>query len=161
MSPVSLDFVWPGRGQRGFTLIELMIVLAILSVLASIVLPRYQDYARAAQLSSALSELSAYRVQYESVRNRKVDSHSIGVGDAYLNKPGYLGADATAHCKVSFFVEAETLFCTLRGVGEWANGNEISLYRESDGKWMCTFGENIEFRYVPEPCRDSVVLKGW
>ena len=49
------------RAQQGFTLIELMIVVAIIGILAAIALPAYQDYTARAQASEALSATAGIR----------------------------------------------------------------------------------------------------
>jgi type IV pilus assembly protein PilE len=51
--------------QRGFTLIELMITVAIVAILASIALPSYRDYVRRGQVPQAFTYLSDYRIKLE------------------------------------------------------------------------------------------------
>jgi type IV pilus assembly protein PilE len=53
------------KGQGGFTIIEIMIVVAILGILASIAIPNYQDYVRRGQVTEAISTLTEYRVKLE------------------------------------------------------------------------------------------------
>ena len=50
------------KKQQGFTLIELMIVVAIIGILAAIAIPAYQDYTIRAQVSEGLNLLAALRL---------------------------------------------------------------------------------------------------
>jgi type IV pilus assembly protein PilE len=54
---------WPRR--NGFTLIELMIVIAIVAILASVALPSYREYIRRGQVQEAFGNLADYRVKLE------------------------------------------------------------------------------------------------
>ncbi len=53
------------RRQQGFTLIELMIVVAIVAILASVALPAYTDYIRRGQMQEAFTTLSEQRIRLE------------------------------------------------------------------------------------------------
>lgn len=62
---------------RGFTLVEVMIVVAIVAILASVALPAYTDYLRRGQLPQAFTYLSDYRIKLEQYYQ---DNRNYGVG---------------------------------------------------------------------------------
>src|SRR5690554_3317821 len=57
------------KGQQGFTLIELMIVVAIIGILAAVAIPQYQDYTARTQVSRVIGEVNALKSNAESIFN--------------------------------------------------------------------------------------------
>lgn len=57
------------KGQQGFTLIELMIVVAIIGILAAVAIPQYQDYTARTQVSRVVGEVNALKSNAESIFN--------------------------------------------------------------------------------------------
>ncbi len=92
--------------SRGFTLIELMIVVVIIGVLASIALPQYNDYIRRSQISEAITTLLDYRARMEQrfQDNRRFDTATA----ALPNGDGICSVAPAAFTNVRFF----TLTCT-------------------------------------------------
>lgn len=67
------------KPNAGFSLVELMIAVAIIGILASVAIPSYRDYVRRGQIPDALAALSDYRIKLEAYYQ---DYRNYGDGDA-------------------------------------------------------------------------------
>jgi len=87
--------------QKGFTLIELMIVVAIIGILAAVALPAYQDYTVRAKVSEVILAASSAKVAVAEAgqANGSIDSGSISVAtqaSKFVSSVGYSSTSASA-----------------------------------------------------------------
>ena len=121
------------KAQQGFTLIELMIVIAIIGILAAIAVPQYQDYIARTQVNRMYGELSAMKTAVEDNLNRgqaSTDLTVIGWTDSTLSSDEAVNVLA---------VGTGTLSATLNAnVSPGVNGAVVTLTRADTGVWTCS-----------------------
>ncbi|MDG5499223.1 pilin [Marinobacter sp. BGYM27] len=146
------------HAQKGFTLIELMIVVAIIGILAAIAIPQYQDYIARSQVTRVVGELSALKTSAEEQLMR--GQTPSGDGDAV----GFAGSDLldeTNGFDLDFSAGggAGTITGTLGNNASAAvEGAQVILSREADGSWSCVIDESgapagaWDNSYAPSGC---------
>lgn len=153
-----------GLNEKGFTLIELMMVIAIIGILAAIAIPQYQNYIARSQTTRVYAELSDLRNTVEDCLNNGKTTIGVGVNECdprasasnILSGNSQVGATLPTNFGVAQLDNPLTL--TSRIVGTVANnasvalqGQRMGLMRTSEGNWQCV--SNIDAKYLPNNCR--------
>ncbi|HFA2033438.1 TPA: pilin, partial [Neisseria gonorrhoeae] len=123
--------------QKGFTLIELMIVIAIVGILAAVALPAYQDYTARAQVSEAIllaeGQKSAVTEYYLNNGKWPADNTSAGVASASDIKGKYVKSVTVAKGVVTAQMKPD-------GVNNEIQDKRLSLWAKRENgsvKWFC------------------------
>ncbi|OOC08876.1 pilin [Thioalkalivibrio halophilus] len=146
--------------QKGFTLIELMIVVAIIGILAAIALPAYQDYTARAQAAEGLSVTSGLRTDIaERVATGRTVDFSPDVTE--LERGEYIESIGYAHDGD----DGPTITITWDSDNSGLSGNMLLYPRDwDDGQdaennniagWICAEDDDMAENHLPGGCRDD------
>ncbi|MGY3265897.1 pilin [Lysobacter sp. HA35] len=142
------------KNQQGFTLIELMIVVAIIAILAAIALPAYQDYVARSQVTEGMSLASGAKTAVAEYYSNY--GTFTAAGNSAIGIAG--GASITGKYVSDLTVTNGKIKATYGATGASSkiSSGTLTLSPVDNGgsiSWTCTGGGKVTSKYLPSSCR--------
>ena len=141
--------------QKGFTLIELMIVVAIIGILAAIAIPQYQNYIAKSQVSRVMGETSSLKTAVETCLLDGIAEADCQLGWTNSNLLGAVTPQTGLSVVLGVGVADSTITATFNNNAasalKVANKNQLRWTRTgSTGAWSCS--TSVETKFRPAGC---------
>lgn len=137
--------------QSGYTLIEVMIVVAIIVILAAVATVSYQVQVRQTQMMIAYQETNIFRLPYQTLINE-------GAGVTDFSPSGLNIPEKTKHCQFTVKAPivghntADAVVCHIQNL-PYLQNQSLSLTFTASGSWECRASPGVSASYLPQACR--------
>lgn len=154
------------KAQKGFTLIELMIVIAIIGILAAIAIPQYQNYIARSQVTRAMGEAGQLKTAVETcllagkttVGAAAAECQMGATGSNILTGAAQSGETLPANTGVpqvpATLTNTSTITATFgNNAATSVSGKTVVWVRNEEGSWRCY--TTVDAKYRPSNCQAS------
>lgn len=137
--------------QNGFTLIELMIVIAVIGISVAIAIPTYQIHIKKTQLTTIYQNLNQFRAPYQILLDEGSEASKYSFNGLNVHVQ-------TKYCQFSVIAPSknaatpDAVVCQIQNLNYLVN-QTLSLDLDAAGNWTCRASAGIQNAYLPDACQ--------